>query len=452
MKRLLPYVLPLMVFLPSFPLADEGSLAPAASTPPPYPLYTPDPVEMQNTLADADNIFQQIARVRGMDARQQPPIEFEDREFFRRYFTKNFQEQIPPERADALVKASMALGFLDRPADIIRAKVDETVEGVKGIYDPETKILYLADWIDPRKWEGVLAHEMVHALQDQVMDLKGYFNRMRSLPTDEQYAWSSVVEGEATALAYDYQLKKTDLTKSFLDSEDIAKSNRTEMLITAGRALVQGEKSPLGADFPGFAYAYGAAFLQKYIKEKGWEGMAELYAKPPQSTEQVMNPAKYFRKKERPYRIKIDGLEKGPLAGYRKIWQDVLGAYGLKNFLNLHLAKVRLSTQMKGWRGDVFQLYEEAGSEDRILLGYVILDGEDDADGFYNDCRRAFEARYGLENAGDFDAVSFRIKNPRGLGACIERRGNRVVLLDGVSPGQEEGLIKELLPPEKPAE
>lgn len=428
-----------------FAWGAEEDLSTPTPTKTPYPIYTPDPVEMQNTIGDADEMFEKIARVRGLVIRRKPVVQFKGRDFFKEYFEARLHEDMSPAEWDGLSKAEVALGLSNKPRDLFREEVDDLLEGVQGLYDPRVKVLYLADWLDTKKWEEVLAHELVHCLQDQYMDLGAYLDAMKGLTGDERTARACIIEGEATALAYDYRIKKDDPRKSFLDLADITQTNRTEILIAAGRAWVRGDKGRLRGDFLGFAYAYGATFLQKYVKAKGWGAVDGLYSHPPLSTEQVMDPQQFMKKRVKPIRIKISGLEKGPLEGYRKIWEDAQGTRSLNGLLNSYLWKTRVRGTVKGWKGDLLQVYEGPKANRFVTLVYVLFDGEENADSFFDDCRRACEARY--DDSGTFspEMGHFEMKTKTGKQALVEKRGKRVVLLDGVTPAQGTALVREIL-------
>ncbi len=49
-------------------------------------------------------------------------------------------------------------------------------EQVEGWYDAHNKTVYLLDWVEPDIQKPVMAHELVHALQDQSFDLEKWLN------------------------------------------------------------------------------------------------------------------------------------------------------------------------------------------------------------------------------------------------------------------------------------
>jgi hypothetical protein len=86
------------------------------------------------------------------------------------------------------------------PGDVM---IDEWLRNVVAFYSDETKRVTIVDRgesVNPRQASYILAHEFVHALQDQQLDLKAFTKRW-SKSTDSSLGIRSLVEGEATILS-----------------------------------------------------------------------------------------------------------------------------------------------------------------------------------------------------------------------------------------------------------
>jgi len=103
-------------------------------------------------LKEADDIFQEVSRLRGLPIKSPVQKEFKDKAFFRNYYLQLLMEQYPPERKRAMEKAYAFMGFLPPHTDLIQAYLNVFLGMVQGLYDPQTKTLYLADWADRREY------------------------------------------------------------------------------------------------------------------------------------------------------------------------------------------------------------------------------------------------------------------------------------------------------------
>ena len=91
--------------------------------------------------------------------------------------------------------------------------VDLVLEQAAAYYDPRGKVMVLAPWLGPAERREALAHELVHALQDVVLDLDRFLSPGPGR-SDEALARQSLVEGEAVALTLDLALEKLELLQS----------------------------------------------------------------------------------------------------------------------------------------------------------------------------------------------------------------------------------------------
>ena len=69
-------------------------------------------------------------------------------------------------------------------------------EQVVGYYDPAKKVLYVVDGAPEEMVNVTIAHELVHALQDQYINLDSL--EKLTYDSDRQTAMQTVIEGQAT--------------------------------------------------------------------------------------------------------------------------------------------------------------------------------------------------------------------------------------------------------------
>ena len=77
---------------------------------------------------------------------------------------------------------------------------------LEGFYEPKNGTMYLASDLKGPQAQATLAHELVHALQDQKWDLR---KRSDYKPGrgDESMALACLAEGDATSLMLDFLMK-----------------------------------------------------------------------------------------------------------------------------------------------------------------------------------------------------------------------------------------------------
>ena len=400
----------------------------------------PDGAETSPVLARADQIFEEVSRLRGLPIKNPVHKLLKDREFFARYFLKLLQRQYPVARKKILERAYIFYGFLSPGTDLVQSTVSALLRQVQGVYDPTTKTLYIADWVGEDLQEEVLAHELTHALQDQYFDLRAYLAQEQGQSMDYQFAHDSVMEGEAVALAMDYSLegKKVDFTRIRNIGEAADLKDRLDE--SGQKAFGRKSALPDVADFP---YVYGTSFLQKYVKTYGWQGMGYLFEHPPTSTHQVLHPETFFPVRHNPTRVGIEDLSPGILKGRSKFWEDSFGEYGLFLMLRPYLGGEEARNAVKGWRGDRFQLYQR--SDHLTGVGYVIFEDEVSADLFFQAARSLLTQKYHMAPAPSVGDLFLLTLGGTGLEACVERRGKRVILVEGTEQGETAAARTALL-------
>jgi hypothetical protein len=125
----------------------------------------------------------------------------------------------------------------------------------------------------------VVAHEMVHALDDQYFALQKKEIAMDN--AERMQAFSALVEGHAVYV--------TNKIAERLKLSETA--NKTSWKSAAG-ALNEIDRLQKQSQYD--VYVKGSEFVGVIIKKKGLNGVAEAFASPPVSSWQIMNPEEYF--------------------------------------------------------------------------------------------------------------------------------------------------------------
>ena len=191
-------------------------------------------------------------------------------------------------------------------------------QNVLGYYSPvEKSIVIVSPTESPQLNRSTLAHELVHALQDQRFGLGS-----SQAPTREAYnARNGLIEGEANYVQRRYDARCGDQWRCLDVPTDSAGAPRGSGDFHLGVYAMEY-----------FPYADGPGFVESVYDRAGWRGVNALHESPPESTEQIIHPRKYGR--DPPQEVSIDEtntngwerVEPGDRPSYAVFGQSALSA------------------------------------------------------------------------------------------------------------------------------
>jgi hypothetical protein len=287
------------------------------------------------------------------------------------------------------------LGLLPDTLDLRGLLQDLYTEQVVGYYDPRTDRLYVVEGIAARDAAPVVAHELVHALQDQHMDLDSLVAPIRG--NDRQMAAQAAAEGQAMVVMMALQAAET----AGRPIDPGALPDLTELLHEAMAA--EHAEFPVFARSPRiiregllFPYVHGAAFVQALYRMRpvGEDPPVPFGDLLPTSTQQVMNPVdRFIRARTEPLEIRLEE----PAGGWASRYDDTLGQFELTILLTEFLGDGAADVA-SGWRGDRYALLEGPAGES-ALVWYSAWEDNAAADRFATRYRQLLERR--PRHAGD---------------------------------------------------
>lgn len=291
-------------------------------------------------------------------------------------------------------------------------------EQVAGYYDSKTGAFYTSDRISPGELEIVMSHELTHALQDQHFDL----SRLDKWPrhdSDAKLAMSALVEGDATLVMSRYMTRNPlrvlgVMMSAFKPQSDTAVFRSTPRLLR--ETLL-------------FPYIQGLSFTTNLYGNGGWPRVSGAFTRLPQSTQQVMHFDKYLARKA-PVMIPLRDARPRLGAGWQLLDHDVDGELGSTLVLGEFLTdKSEVDNATKGWAGDRYAVY--GGPKNSAL---VVQDGLWDSESAARLWRDAYAKRTSLrfgKRAKVQQRGALCVWNVAPNGVWMERRGRRVVILEG---------------------
>lgn len=381
---------------------------------------------------EAEGILEDLADLRGVHLMKKVNIAFANKDFFGRYYLRRLQTQYPSAEKTNYEEAFQALGLLGKGEDLFSSYINVFLSVVQGLYDPETKTLVMLQDGSTSDQERIMAHELVHALQDQQFDLKAFLEGEKGLSLDEQFARTSLIEGEAEGLSLDWRLREEG--KDFTSIGDIAPwVEQGNSFKRAGLKAIG--KRTVSADAINFPYVYGVTFFQRWVRLKGWKNTDQLYRHPPRTTQQIMNEGCYFPHPLPYVRVQLADLSGKPLQGYRRIWENSLGEFGWEMVLRNYLGEEDSSRAVTGWEGDEVQVYEGDHDPSPLLTSFLVFRDEKSSNLFFNAAKSCLEKKEKIQNwIRDDDTISWAALAD-GKEVYLEKFGKRVIWLENTPLG-----------------
>jgi hypothetical protein len=291
-------------------------------------------------------VARRVERIRGLRFERLPEVEVLSADEARRRALALFDRSSSPARQRADAEALKLLGLL-RPRDGLRRIVGRIFrEEVAGFYDPRAdRLSVLEGEIGDELDEIVLAHELVHALEDQRFGLSEVDEA--AFVDDRVIARSSLEEGTATVAMTDYALRYLELGAS--------RRQVLGLITELGPGATAADLPPYVEAVLLFPYAAGARLVDRLERRGGWRAVDRVFRRPPTSTEQVIH-SEAFARRERPLAVP---LRVGPLLpdGWRRVGRAGVGEFDTEQILRLGLGAPAARAAAAGWGGGRAELW-----------------------------------------------------------------------------------------------
>ncbi|MDX1579585.1 MAG: hypothetical protein R3266_13960, partial [Gemmatimonadota bacterium] len=171
----------------------------------PAALARPAPTLADSTLARLVREIQPaVERSARIEAVRPLLVAATDEGRLRAYLERQLREQLSPELAAAITATYARLGLVPDTLDLRALMLALLEEQVVGYYDPVTDTLFVHERVSVEQLEPVLAHELVHALQDQRLSLDS-LQRELDDRNDRSTASQAALEGHATYAMMEWQ-------------------------------------------------------------------------------------------------------------------------------------------------------------------------------------------------------------------------------------------------------
>jgi hypothetical protein len=383
-------------------------------------------------VARGGDISEKVAKLRGLRIKRPSAMGVVDDAQLRARILQRLDEDSPPAERAAEAAMMKRWGLVPWNTDLDRLIVDLLTEQIAGFYDPTEKKLYVAAKPEgDATWADMLmAHEIVHALQDQHFDLETWMKVVEH-DGDASAARAALVEGDGVALMLEYTLAEQGLPPPW-NVPGMVRLLSSGMT-TSDAGGDQFARAPLairnGLMFP---YLRGLEFVAHLRRTQPWKKVDDAFRRPPRSTEQILHPELYLAD-EKPHAITA-----AVPGGWVKVHDAVWGEHGWSTFFEAHGVDPRnAASAAAGWGGDRVVLLARDGDAGAVAspartTGVAVISFDTDLD--------AAEAWQTLSHALDALVVGAEIAtaidqrrwiDADGRHTVAERRGAAIAIVTG---------------------
>ncbi len=375
----------------------------------------------------------ELSQIRGLDLKQAVPVGVKDKLGLREAYGAAFEREWT-DHDDGTERAYKLFGLLPEEMNLKPYLLDFYSEQVAGYYDPrqgEFFVVQPAADSEPQPElvrSFILAHELVHALQDQFFDLEDIIDRFKR-ENDRGLATVAVMEGDAMLAASDHLIwQRTGWPTSLATPVG---RGMVSVLSSLGDGLGVAGDTPEARqlrDAPSvvrsellFAYLKGMRFISAIRAEFGWAGVDAVFRDLPDSTEQLLHPERYIDRRDRPSTLR---LAEAP-SDWKPVFSETLGMLTTRILLEEYLGRWA-PRAAEGWEGDRYVVWETPNG---VVLGWLTL----------------WDTAY---QAWRFERTYRRLLG-RKLGAgqpfAVVREGLMVAAVEGGAPNEAEAAAARLL-------
>ena len=314
----------------------------------------------------------------------------------------------------------MARGLAVHGAQLVAAVVARV--GVEGL---DHAAQGLVDQVAGGHLAHVLGlHELVHALQDQHLDLAGQIDQERD--TDAENAFRALVEGDATLAMIGYLLEEHGKSLSEI-TRDPSRSAAASSVRGASVEHSELSKAPAIIRVPLLsAYEDGLTFAWNLHGGGGWRAIDRAHSAPPSTTGSILHPER-FGQPELPA-LAMPPVPPMHAANYRSELEDSLGELEMGVYFSQGLAERTARRAAEGWAGDRLRLYR--GPQD--ALGALWLSR-------WSSPQAAREAKAAAV------AVVKRLPAFERARCAVQRRGRHMVIARNLPPDLAEAACRAIL-------
>ena len=307
------------------------------------------------TPAQVQKIVAGIQVLRGLKFKTKVPINYITPEAVAARMKADIDNPKDRESIRLNSVSGVMLGLYPPNVDLAGAAIGMLQGQLGGFYDVRRKDLAIVESplakgaviSNEQKIESidVIAHELTHALQDQNFGIAKILDNRSAEDDDSTIALRAVVEGDATLAGFGFIAGRMD--DQVLDAFVKHIPEMEKQFAERAKDVPFGIREPFI-----FQYMQGVRFVAEAYHRDGWPGVNALYAHPPQSTQQILNPWMYFDRPAPVPQVHVAGYEK-VLKDWKKSDEAAAGELILRVVIQATLGKDSAYVALaNAWAGD----------------------------------------------------------------------------------------------------
>jgi hypothetical protein len=371
-----------------------------------------------------------IEKAIGLPFKTPPKVERRSKDEVRNFLTQKFNESMPAAEIAGIERTYRRFGLISDSMQLRPFMLELLTEQVVGYYDPATKVLYVVDGAEPTTLNVTISHELVHALQDQYLNLDSL--QKVTGDNDRQVAAQATIEGQATFEQVQAMLGSSNLAAALPGGwdrvRDMIREGQSSMPVFSSAPMIIQETLI-------FPYLSGAEFMRRF--EETNPGKVPFDSMPV-STEQILHGPAYFENRDVPTRITLPELA----GGARSVYQNNLGEFETRLFLFQHLQDQNASIRgAAGWDGDRYVLFETRGGDG--IAWVTTWDSKIDAGEFFDIIDTLILKRYrgAKPTAATSESRTYAVSGRTLQVTTTEVGGHPVVLYVDVPTGAPTNVV-----------
>ncbi len=350
-------------------------------------------------------MLETMARLRQLDAKGSVKSELLARDAIAEKLRADIEDELPDAVLAGQEELLVALGVVPVDFDYLAATLELFGSELAGFYDPRTRTMFLLGDLSSGEAQATLAHELVHALQDQHYDL-GARIKYRDDAGDEQSALHALAEGDATSAMLDEILASRGLTALDVADDLVKAEARASIEIGTAKSGVPGivKRSVIAPYLDGLDLVHWAR------RHGGWPKVDEIWRDPPRTTEQLLHPEKLVAREPAEA---IDVPPAPPGGPTTVLYHDVIGEQSVRLLFEEWLPSSTAAASAAGWGGDRAAVMKDG--DRTALVWHLRYDDESGARAALGAFVRKIRAGAGRE------PYAAKVDVPKSGEACQER-------------------------------
>jgi hypothetical protein len=293
-------------------------------------------------------MLRRVEKARGLESKKPVPGVMLDRRALIARVKAHVTRELPPEAIRDEGLALQLFGFVPTKFDYEAAEYALLQDQLAGYYEPADGTMYMAADLGDEEAEATLAHELVHALQDQRWNLE---ERSKYRPGDGDHSEvvSALAEGDATSAMFDVMIARAAPSggKTAVDIPDevFAEQIRGGMDSGPGANAPHVMRTSLAAP-----YIYGTLFVHALRRHGGWDAVNRAWDDPPTTTEQILHMDKWLAHEKA---MPVAAPTFAALgAGWKVADEDTEGELGARIAFEEWMEPKAAAETSAGWGGD----------------------------------------------------------------------------------------------------